>query len=88
MTLQERQKWREPQRNFSVGDVVILQDESHCNKWRLTNIIVYKDKMDMLDSNNYYFTHTYQKPQLYDFWFLRYGAKTEFLPFLAILANT
>ena len=38
-------KWREPQRNFSVGDVVILQDELHRNKWRLAKIIdVYKDK--------------------------------------------
>ena len=45
MTLQERQKWREPQRNFSVGDIVILQDKSHRNKWRLAKIIdVYKDK--------------------------------------------
>ena len=32
LILQERQKWREPQRNFSVGDIVILQDESNCNK--------------------------------------------------------
>ena len=45
MTLQERQKWREPQRNFSVGDIVILKDESHRNKRRLTKIIdVYKNK--------------------------------------------
>ena len=45
VTLQERQKWREPQRNFSVGDIVILKDESHRNKWRLTKIIdVYKNK--------------------------------------------
>ena len=32
VTLQKRQKWREAQRNFSVGDIVFLQDESHCNK--------------------------------------------------------
>ena len=45
VTLQERQKWREPQRNFSVGDIVILQDESHRKKWRLAKITdVYKDK--------------------------------------------
>ena len=45
VTLQERQKWREPQRNFSVGDIVILKDESHRNKWRLTKMIdVYKNK--------------------------------------------
>ena len=43
--MQERQKWREPQRNFSVGDIVILQDESHRKKWRLAKITdVYKDK--------------------------------------------
>ena len=45
VTLQERQKLREPQRNFSVGDIVILQDESHRSKWRLAKVIdVYKDK--------------------------------------------
>ena len=45
LTLQERQKWREPQRNFSLGDIVILQDESHRNKWRLEKMIgVYRDK--------------------------------------------
>ena len=45
VTLQERQKWRELQTNFSVGVIVILQDDSHRNKWRLTKIIdVYKDK--------------------------------------------
>ena len=31
--------------NFSVGDIVILQGESHRNKWRLAKIInVCKDK--------------------------------------------
>ena len=45
VTLQERQKLREPQRNFSVGDIVILQDESHGHKWRLSKVInVYEDK--------------------------------------------
>ena len=45
VTLRKRQKWREPQRNFSVGDIVILQDNSHRNKWRLAKIIDFcKDK--------------------------------------------
>ena len=55
VTLQERQKWREPQRNFSVGDIVILQDESHHNKWRLAKIIdVYKDKNGHVQSVQLY----------------------------------
>ena len=45
VTLLERQKLREPQRNFSFGDIVILKDESNYNKWRLAKVInVYEDK--------------------------------------------
>ena len=55
VTLQERQKWREPQRNFSVDDIVILHDESHRNKWRLAKIIdVYKDKRGYVRSVQLY----------------------------------
>ena len=28
VTLEERQKWREPQRNFSVGDIVFYKDKN------------------------------------------------------------
>ena len=34
-TLPERKKWREPQRNFCVEDIVIQQDKSHYNEWKL-----------------------------------------------------
>ena len=51
MTLQEREKWREKQKNFGVGDIVILQDESHCNKWRLAKVInVYEGKNGYIPS--------------------------------------
>ena len=39
-SLQERIKWQKPQRNFSVGDLVLLVDEStHRNAWPLGRVL-------------------------------------------------
>ena len=43
-TLQDRQKWKTPLRNFRVGDIVILKEDTQRNDWRLAKVIkVYKD---------------------------------------------
>ena len=34
-TLQDRQKWKAPLRNFRFGDIVILKEDTQCNDWRL-----------------------------------------------------
>ena len=34
-TLQDRQKWKAPLRNFHFGDIVILKEDTQCNDWRL-----------------------------------------------------
>ena len=42
--LQDRQKWKTPLRNFHVGDIVILKEDTQRNDWRLAKVIkVYKD---------------------------------------------
>ena len=44
-TLQPRQKWNCPNRNFHVGDVVLVQDYSMRNKWPMAKVIMtYPDK--------------------------------------------
>ena len=43
-TLQDRQKWETPLRNFRVGDIVILKEDTQRNDCRLAKVIkVYKD---------------------------------------------
>ena len=43
-TLQDRQKWKTAQRNFRVGDIVILKEDTQRNDCRLAKVIkVYKD---------------------------------------------
>ena len=43
-TLQDRQKWKAPLRNFLIGDIVILKEDTQHNDWRLAMVIkVYKD---------------------------------------------
>ena len=34
-TLQDRQKWKTPLRNFRVGDIVIPKEDTPRNDWRL-----------------------------------------------------
>ena len=38
-TLQSRQKWLRPQRNVSVGDIVLIVDNSPRNSWTLGRIL-------------------------------------------------
>ena len=38
-SLQERQKWNTKTRNFEVGDIVLLQDDSHRNQWPMARIV-------------------------------------------------
>ena len=43
-TLQDSQKWKAPLRNFCVGDIVILKEDTQHDYWRLAKLIeVYKD---------------------------------------------
>ena len=39
MSLQKRQKWFEPQRNFKVGDLVLIAEESHRGNWPMGRVI-------------------------------------------------
>ena len=42
--MQDREKWKTPVRNFCVGDIVILKEDTQRNDWRLAKVIkVYKD---------------------------------------------
>ena len=44
-TLQSRQKWNCPKRNFQVRDVVLVRDDSMRNKWPMARVIkTYPDK--------------------------------------------
>lgn len=38
-TLQERKKWNTPQRNFEIGDIVLLKADGGRNTWPLARII-------------------------------------------------
>ena len=38
-TLQVRQKWNNQKRNFKVGDVVLLREDSVRNKWPMARIV-------------------------------------------------
>ena len=43
-TLQDRQKWKTPLKNFRVRDIVILKEDTQRNDWRLAKVIkAYKD---------------------------------------------
>ena len=60
-TLQDRQKWTTPLRNFHVGNIVILKEDTQHNHWRLANVIkVYKDDKGSVkifkNMNNYVWT--------------------------------
>ena len=46
--LQQRQKWTKPQRNFAIGDIVLVVDESTSrNRWPLGRIVdVYRNNKD------------------------------------------
>ena len=39
ISLQERQKWNHPKRNFEVGDIVLLKFDSSRNHWPMARII-------------------------------------------------
>ena len=38
-TLQVRHKWNNQKRNFKVGDVVLLREDSVRNKWPMARIV-------------------------------------------------
>ena len=38
-TLHVRQKWNNQKRNFKVGDVVLLREDSVRNKWPMARIV-------------------------------------------------
>ena len=39
LTLQNRGKWNKQQRNCKVGDVVLLKEDSECNRWPMAKIV-------------------------------------------------
>ena len=50
-SLQERNKWQKPRRNFQEGDVVLLVDSSPRNTWSLGRIIeIYPDRKGLVRS--------------------------------------
>ena len=48
-TLQSRQKWNFPKRNFQVGDAVLVRDDSMRNKWPMAKVaMTYPDKKGLV----------------------------------------
>ena len=42
--MQDREKWKTPLRNFRVGDIVVLKEDTQRNDWRFAKATkVYKD---------------------------------------------
>ena len=39
VTLQHRQKWNSPKRNFEVGDIVLLREDASRNQWPMARIV-------------------------------------------------
>ena len=51
MTLQPRQKWNEKQKNFVVGDIVLLKADASCNQWPMAKVVqVHKDSEGVVRS--------------------------------------
>ena len=51
MTLQPRQKWNEKQKNFVVGDIVLLKVDASCNQWPMAKVVqVHKDSEGVVRS--------------------------------------
>ena len=57
-SLQARQKWNIPKRNFQVGDIVLLKEDTWRNKWPIVNTepdsrgIVRSVQLKVIDNNS------------------------------------